>query len=563
MSVMMPPGVTRSRLSSILAAETYSLPAARRPGPTDDTTKGYVVGSVWRSPGGDLWTAKRVTAGAAMWQRSIVAQPLAGDITSGLVAAYGVRRLVAAYTGDAIDVVRASDSTSKTIGFLTNGALDTATLYAFIAGTTGAISKWYDQSGGTNHAVQTTAANRPTITPFNYIGNSPGVFFDCFLSTNGGSIPTQYLTIPATLTGLSTASVSVVALAALHGAARIAPIVELSANTGAGATLPLAWGNCTIGTIDALAVNYSSFSTARTLTGVRPPMTPIVTGFSSGANMVLWCDDRDIHSGAGIASTQLEGGFLGTSVKFVNGTSVQQYGYQTQAAVLIYNKATTAAQQQDIATSLYADFGLAPQGHDVWIVDGDSITEGANSEYFLAWSRQAIPLINWSARCYNAGTSGGTFATQLTAQAKWTPLLNLPGTSRKLVSCAVGSNDIFAGATAAATYANFLTWRSNVLTANANALIVPCTLIPRYNLTTAQEVERVAYNALLRANWRSLGCPFIIDFAADPTMGSAAVANSVSYDSTLLYDGTHPTTMGYAYMGQIAASAVNAYLAPI
>lgn len=562
MAALQPPGVTRSRLSNILAAESYSFPAASRPGPTDDTTKGYVVGSVWRAPDGALWTARRVTAGAAMWQKSVAVVPLAGDTTSGLVAAYGLRRLVAAYTGNAIDVVRASDSTSKSVGFLSNGGLDVATLYGFIQGTTGAVSKWYDQSGGGFDAAQATAANQPTITPFNYIGNSPGVFFDNGITTNFTATPQQYLTIPAGLTGLSSASVSAVALVCLHGAARISPIVELSANTGAGATLPVAWGNSIQGGIDALAVNYSSYATTRTLTGVRPPMTPIVTGYSSGASMVLWCDDRDTHSGTAIANTQLQGGFLGTSTKFLNGSAVQQYGYQVQAAVLIYNKALTAAQQQAAAASLYADFGLAPQAHDIWIADGDSITEGAYSTYFQGWPRQAIPLINWSARAYNAGTSGGTFTTQLAAQGKWTPLLSLPGVARRIVSCAIGSNDLVASATAAAIYANFLTWRSNVLTASATALIVPCTLIPRYNLTTAQEAERLAYNALLRTNWRALGCPFIIDFAADSTMGSAAVANSVSYDSTLLQDGTHPTPLGYAYMAQIAASAFNAYLAP-
>src|SRR5689334_12632742 len=84
------------------------------------------------------------------------------DIAPGAAAAYGLRRLSAAYSGPAVDVRRASDNAVQSFSFAGND-LDTAALAAFLTATTGFVSKWWDQSGNGNHAVQSTAANQPRI----------------------------------------------------------------------------------------------------------------------------------------------------------------------------------------------------------------------------------------------------------------------------------------------------------------------------------------------------------------------------------------------------------------
>lgn len=60
--------------------------------------------------------------------------------------ALGVRRLRAAYSGNCMRVVRASDSAEQDIGFASN-ELDTAAIASFCSGTTGYVGIWYDQSG--------------------------------------------------------------------------------------------------------------------------------------------------------------------------------------------------------------------------------------------------------------------------------------------------------------------------------------------------------------------------------------------------------------------------------
>jgi hypothetical protein len=87
------------------------------------------------------------------------------DDYANAAAAYSLRLLRTAYTGDAIMVRRSSDGDSLNIGFSTN-YLDTIALKTF-CGTGGSdscfIRTWYDQSGNNKNASQTTSASQPII----------------------------------------------------------------------------------------------------------------------------------------------------------------------------------------------------------------------------------------------------------------------------------------------------------------------------------------------------------------------------------------------------------------
>lgn len=90
------------------------------------------------------------------------AQPLLLDTYSGASAAYSLRKLRTAYSGNAIRVRRSSDNTEQDFGFVAN-VLDTASLLTFCGAGNGFVTTWYDQSGNGSNAVQTTAANQPQI----------------------------------------------------------------------------------------------------------------------------------------------------------------------------------------------------------------------------------------------------------------------------------------------------------------------------------------------------------------------------------------------------------------
>lgn len=76
--------------------------------------------------------------------------------------AYSTRLLSAAYTGAALRVRRSSDNTEQDIGF--SGAdLDESALLSFVGSGDGFVRTWYDQSGNSRNAAQTTNALQPRI----------------------------------------------------------------------------------------------------------------------------------------------------------------------------------------------------------------------------------------------------------------------------------------------------------------------------------------------------------------------------------------------------------------
>lgn len=88
--------------------------------------------------------------------------PLLLDDYIGAAAAYSLRKLRTAYSGDAIIVRRSSDNTSQSIGFI-NNELDTTSLLSFVGSSNGFVTTWFDQSGNGRDLTQTTATDQPRI----------------------------------------------------------------------------------------------------------------------------------------------------------------------------------------------------------------------------------------------------------------------------------------------------------------------------------------------------------------------------------------------------------------
>jgi len=84
------------------------------------------------------------------------------DTYSSAAAAYSLRQLSDSYSGNAVKVRRASDDTELDIGF-SSGELDTSALATHCGSSNGFVVTWYDQSGNSNNATQSTAANQPKI----------------------------------------------------------------------------------------------------------------------------------------------------------------------------------------------------------------------------------------------------------------------------------------------------------------------------------------------------------------------------------------------------------------
>jgi hypothetical protein len=86
------------------------------------------------------------------------------DILNGASAAYSCsRQLTVVYTGPLCNVERASDSTSVDMYADGFGNLDRGAFQSFCANTTCSVKTAYDQSGNSNSATQSTAADQPVL----------------------------------------------------------------------------------------------------------------------------------------------------------------------------------------------------------------------------------------------------------------------------------------------------------------------------------------------------------------------------------------------------------------
>lgn len=85
------------------------------------------------------------------------------DSFPAAASAYSVRQLRSAYTGPLMRVRRASDNAQQNIGATMAGTLDTSALAGFCGSASCFVTRWYDQSGSFNDAVQAAPANQPRI----------------------------------------------------------------------------------------------------------------------------------------------------------------------------------------------------------------------------------------------------------------------------------------------------------------------------------------------------------------------------------------------------------------
>lgn len=95
--------------------------------------------------------------------RRAVGTQLLLDAYPNASIAFGVIKLRAAYTGACIRIRRASNNNETDIGFDSDGIVDAGAIASFCSGTTGFVTRFYDQSGSANNVIQSTSTRQPQI----------------------------------------------------------------------------------------------------------------------------------------------------------------------------------------------------------------------------------------------------------------------------------------------------------------------------------------------------------------------------------------------------------------
>jgi lysophospholipase L1-like esterase len=464
------------------------------------------------------------------------------EAVGGLACCYGVIKLRAAYTGSAFDVIRASDSTIKTIGFLSNGVADWASVDGFLAGTTGKMTQWYDQSGNGVNLTQTNDTNRPHITT-NTVNGLRSITFAGDLGVENS---VWHPTLPTTDRG----SLSAFFVGRQHVQSAPSVLFEIGTNNGGNAALySEVWPLSTMSFSGGGLTNRSGAAIQPQRFGLYSESTPQVCGFTTGTNNLRLQNGHRasqlsaIGTGAGtgmsIGNTQLAAGFQGifdVLGVFVYNTSLYDSGGLLQ-----------------FMGTANRTFGIAPQARDVLVHVGDSITQGyptANAGYTV----QIQDLLTHAWKIVNLGVSSRTAAELQAKAAAWAaqakgPMLNV-------ATVFAGTNDLSANATASQTYSNIVSLCQAWQVAGFKVIVL--TVLPRAaaigNYTPATfETARQSVNTSIRSNWPSFANG-IADVGGDPTIGvTAALTDTNLFDSSQV----HPTAGGHAYIAGIVAAAVN------
>jgi lysophospholipase L1-like esterase len=546
----------------------------RAPCYNDDASRGYTPGNLWLSPSGTLYQAIATTPGlSAVWppfagesstslnypasSSSTVpfigsaARPLDIQTIGPFGFAYGTRLLSSAYSGPAFTVQRLSDNTTKNIGFLADGSLDTQSLDGFLAGSCGRIITWFDQSGNGINATQSNVQNAPTIVPLRRLGNARSVMFDARPEGNGSSEPycgptqtTLTISMPTGST-LSGSAVSIYAIGGIQSAGHNTSFFSLSDSNGHLLIVGANWQWSAPGAasgVAALGGGPPAFGPG--LGGMDTPNVVSLISGSSGASFY----HNDGQSSGKLAIGTITGGTLGASAF---GSAM---GFVDLAAVIVYPAAHTQMQQMSILASLYSQFAIRPQVRDVFVADGDSHTDGYGASFQQTWLRKMGSMLNRpSLALANVAVYGETAATRLqNFSANVAPALSRSARN-KVVALYAGWNDIaILSTTPQQLLQIYQEYGALVHQYGAKFLAVGS---PLRGASSAQIAVMQQFNALLAENWQGFADGFVDLSQCNPGLGLTSGWGSGT-PNLFFSDTIHFNDAGYSAIGAAVAKAL-------
>lgn len=281
----------------------------------------------------------------------------------------------------------------------------------------------------------------------------------------------------------------------------------------------------------------------------------------------IWSDDVSLTfvQGATNASKTIRHLQTGTNNGFTRDHHI--------AAIMMWPRKLTAAERRAALKYIknqLTPFSAAPTPPRNYIVTlGDSITAGPSNESYV---KQSLSSLTYASIVHNEAIPGSCIALNPTSTLNLTtrlPLLldGLPASAADragrafIATVFIGANDLQPYYNNATT---FLAALEDVCAQlkTAGYTVGVATILPKGTAQAnfaAHNTLRATANAAITGSWVSSGkCDFIVDFAADATMGPDAAAND-----TLLYnaDGLHPLATAHGtYLSPIWLAAVNPYL---
>lgn len=468
---------------------------------------------------------------------NVVTTPMLNGLAN-VAAAFGIIQLNSTATL-AIRLRRSSDNIECDFYFDETGRLVVADIMNFLAGYTGYISKWYDQSGNNNHAIQANTALQPYLA---IEGNLIAVRYP-FDGNNLTGFALPY-TLSAAIDVQNTTVFSAYSCYQSMGLLGIgSPIgkrylfcsqhAQLDLAINSNGTLVNGLELTSNGTpkqsnlFANTAANY--FLVNSSPTGIR-----IDSNFKT-ANVAATASYMETEFQIGNSFTPGSGPFGGDLYCFIHFSASQSAGTITELINL-------SEQQFALVNPANSNLNV--------VFEGDSITAGSDAEDNKNYVSQLNSLKLQSA--LNFGVGGSTFVNLFARAAAIDTAITAGKTNIIFVWC--GTNDFGAGRTAAQIYADTVTYAQARKTSGWNKVYV-MTMLPRGQ---TNEANQAALNGLLLADTTNFDA--VIDVGSDARFAVLhdtwpGGVDIYDFDHTYSSEGTHPTSAGY--------NVISSYVDPI
>lgn len=447
------------------------------------------------------------------------------------------------------------DGLTRVFVFDRAGRRDAAAIAAFLHGTTGRVSRVFDQVGGHDLVVPPGAVG-PLVDPRSTTAGLPGLLFD-----NGGAFEGNpaadgrpYRAVALRATGLDLDPAKGVALVAglrLGNVASIAAAPLLAIDSNGKPPLVLLAGHPAPGRRggdDRMSVAAWTLAPL----GLPPPSTPSVLALTTdAAGIRMLCDGRLGTAAIPTGGRREDGDLLLGSTLAGGGAGWELDTLAVHARPL--SPAALAA-----AAARARPTGPQATGVPTIVLDGDSIDAGVGSVALRNLTRLYESRLP-TARIFNVAVGGATMADRLDA---------LPGTLEllrhrdgpTLLLGAAGANSLARGVPATEAYREASAYVAAAHASLPGLHVGLATLIPMGTAIDAGREEAFAtFNRLVKAN--AAHADFIADRASDRVMGDPATIRPVLL-RRFSTDGVHPSEEGYERLARIDAEALAAAIAP-
>lgn len=431
---------------------------------------------------------------------------------------YGLRKGRDAYTGPCVNVRRVSDNATQDIGFV-SGYFDTAAYATFIGASTGRVVTFYDQAGSKN-LTQGTAAQQPEI-----LQRSPGRWVIRFNQTASQALENN--TAFGTYTNISV-NVMWAAPTSLAGYSNFVSGIDLgndlefiapwwtsqqSQYSRHGAGENPAWSNYDDGQFRQHLFHFAN-GTASTFEFGAPSTAPVASRPNPSLNRIRV------------------------------GRTAFSYGSFDLLEFSIHDSLVNATSLADNIVSNYSTF---LNNRNINLAIGDSNLITAYCGLGNLWTRRVwrrTGETSW----FTQGQGGSTLLDWTSRVSNFAYYLTLPKSQTNSTAIiALGTNDLFFGASPATTYSRAVAL-CNALKALGFARVFISTVFHRTQAAPFN-ANRIAYNNLL-LNDTSNTFTGVIDTTTNALLEDSS-------NTEFFTDGVHLSAAGQA---EYAACITNALL---